>query len=543
MYFQRIGASGFVLGSIRTVEAPHAPGLRLRFSMLVDGTREAIDKRIRTILPGDNGAIASALITGKRDTISTPVNEAMYVSGLAHVLSISGYHMAVVAGIMFFTLRALFALMPAFGNRHPIKKWAALAALGAAAFYLVLSGAEVATQRSFIMIAIVLIGVMVDRPTLTFRTLTVAAFGVLLLAPEAVIHPSFQMSFAATLALVAGYQQGLPWMSKGGDTPLAAKIALWGGREIVGLLIVSLLAGTATIPYIAYHFHRISPYGVIANLIAMPVVSAWIMPVGILGLMIMPLGLDGFCWRLMGGGIEWMTFVALWVTSFPGALGRIAAFGAGPLLVCTAGLVVLCLFKTPLRFIGAFLIAGAAILMVRAPQPDVLIAADGSAIALRGENGRLSMVKSGSDVFAFREWLAADADARTPKDATLGEGIRCDAAGCVGKLRDGSLIAIAKTVEAFEEDCRRAVLVVSVRDAPPGCAAVVIDRNVWRRSGAMALRRRGEEFEITATRSPGYDRPWARAVAGQEQATVPGGTMPARPRDATPRTDDLDAGD
>jgi competence protein ComEC len=122
MYFQRIGASGFVLGSIRTVEAPHAPGLRLRFSMLVDGTREAIDKRIRTILPGDNGAIASALITGKRDTISTPVNEAMYVSGLAHVLSISGYHMAVVAGIMFFTLRALFALMPAFGNRHPIKK-------------------------------------------------------------------------------------------------------------------------------------------------------------------------------------------------------------------------------------------------------------------------------------------------------------------------------------------------------------------------------------------------------------------------------------
>src|SRR5262245_28058643 len=124
--------------------------------------------------------------------------------------------MAVVAGLMFFVFRALFALMPAFSSRHPIKKWAALAALAAAAFYLLLSGAEVATQRSFIMIGIVLIGVMVDRPTLTFRTLTVAAFGVLLLAPEAIVHPSFQMSFAATLALVAGYQQGLPWMSKGG---------------------------------------------------------------------------------------------------------------------------------------------------------------------------------------------------------------------------------------------------------------------------------------------------------------------------------------
>jgi competence protein ComEC len=122
MYFQRIGASGFVLGPIRTVDAPHPPGLRLRYASLIDGMREAIDKRIRAVLPDDKGAIASALITGKRDTISTPVNEAMYVSGLAHVLSISGYHMAVVAGVVFFALRALFALTPAFSNRHPIKK-------------------------------------------------------------------------------------------------------------------------------------------------------------------------------------------------------------------------------------------------------------------------------------------------------------------------------------------------------------------------------------------------------------------------------------
>jgi len=543
MYFQRIGASGFVLGRVRTAVAPHAPGLRLRYAAVMDGMREAIDKRIRAVLPGDKGAIASALITGKRDTISTPVNEAMYVSGLAHVLSISGYHMAVVAGLMFFGFRAAFALMPAFSSRHPIKKWAALAALAAAAFYLLLSGAEVATQRSFIMIGIVLIGVMVDRPTLTFRTLTVAAFGVLLLAPEAIVHPSFQMSFAATLALVAGYQQGLPWMSKGGDTPLAAKIALWGGREIAGLLLVSLLAGTATIPYIAYHFHRISPYGVLANLMAMPVVSAWVMPAGVLGLISMPLGFDGLWWRLMGHGIEWMISVALWVTSFPGAVGRMAAFGTGPLLLCTAGLVVLCLLKTPLRFIGGLLISGAIVLMLRAPQPDVLIAADGSAAAVRGENGRFSVVKSGSDLFALREWLAADADARAPNDSTLGEGIRCDPAGCVGKLRDGSLVAIARTTEAFEEDCRRAVLVVSARDAPPGCAALVVDRQVWRRSGAMALRRLGERFEITTTRPLGFDRPWRRAVAPENDAPAPPRGMPPQPRDATPREEDLEAGD
>src|SRR5262249_20773693 len=233
MYFQRIGASGFVLAHVRKEEAPHAARLLVRYLTVLDGLRDKIHNRISAVLPGDTGAIASAFITGKRDALSPQVNEAMYVSGLAHVLSISGYHMAVVAGVMFFAIRALFAFFPAFANRYPIKKWAACAALAVAAFYLLLSGAEVATQRSFIMIAIVLIGVLVDRQTLTFRSITVAALGVLMLAPEAVVHPSFQMSFAATLALVAGYQHGLPWMSHGGETPLAARIALWGGREMV----------------------------------------------------------------------------------------------------------------------------------------------------------------------------------------------------------------------------------------------------------------------------------------------------------------------
>jgi len=141
-----------VLGRIRNAEPPHAPTFGLRYSTLIDGMRAAVDKRMHAVLPGDKGSIASALITGTRDAISTQVNEAMYISGLGHVLSISGYHMAVVAGIMFFAMRALFALLPAFANRHPIKKWAALAALAVAGFYLLLSGAEVATQRSFIMI-------------------------------------------------------------------------------------------------------------------------------------------------------------------------------------------------------------------------------------------------------------------------------------------------------------------------------------------------------------------------------------------------------
>ena len=154
LYFQRIGATGFVTGAIKVETAPSAPGLRLRFLSTIDGMRDAIDRRIRAVVPGDAGAIASALITGKRDALSTPVNDAMFISGLGHVLSISGYHMAVVAGVVFFVFRAGLALIPGIALRHPIKKWGALAALLAATFYLVLSGAEVATQRSFIMIGI-----------------------------------------------------------------------------------------------------------------------------------------------------------------------------------------------------------------------------------------------------------------------------------------------------------------------------------------------------------------------------------------------------
>jgi competence protein ComEC len=404
----------------------------------------------------------------------------MYISSLAHVLSISGYHMAVVAGVVFFVLRAFLALIPGLANRRPIKKWSAFVALIAATLYLALSGAEVATQRSFIMIAIVLVGVMLDRPALTMRTLTVAALLVLVLAPEAVVHPSFQMSFAATLALLAVYQHGLPWTTAGADTSLGARVALWGGREIASLILASLVAGLATTPYAAYHFHRLAPYGVIANLLAMPVVSAWVMPMGLLGLIAIPFGFDSALWWLMGYGIDWMDTVALWVASLPGAVGRMHAFGTGPLLLGTAGIVIVCLFKTPLRWVGAIVGVIACLWALSTPRPDVLVAADGRSFAIRDASGQLVITRTGGDTFATREWLAADGDARLVNDPGVGKGIACDPAGCVGKLADGRLVALAKMPEAFEEDCVRAAIIVAQRDPPPDCAAFVIDRKLRR---------------------------------------------------------------
>jgi competence protein ComEC len=476
LYFQRIGASGFVHGAVKVVTPPAEEGWRLRAVTSVENVRDAIDMRIRSVLSGDVGSIASALITGKRDAITPYLYDAMFVSGIGHVLSISGYHMAVVAGIVFFILRALLALIPGVTDRMPVKKWAALGALVVTALYLVLSGAEVATQRSFIMIAIVLIGVVLDRPVLTLRTVTIAALVVLFLAPEAVVHPSFQMSFAATLALIAAYAYGQPLARAGADSPLATRAALWGVNEIVSLLLASLIACLATTPYAAYHFHRLAPYGVIANLLAMPVVSAWVMPMGILGVVAIPFGFDAFFWRQMGYGIEWMDTVALWVASLPGAFGRVTSFGSGPLLLATAGLLAIGLLKTPLRWSGAVFVVLAIILAARTPVPDVLVAADGRTFAVRSANGKLAFHRTGSDTFATREWLASDADGRDVNDKGLGECIACDPSGCIGKLADGRVVSYAFAPDAFEEDCRRAAIIVATRDAPPDCEAIVIGR-------------------------------------------------------------------
>ena len=541
LFFQGIAASGFVMGTIKAAEPKASSGFALRYAAFMQGLRDAIDARIRSRLDGDERAIATALLTGRRDAISTPVNDAMFISGLGHVLSISGYHMAVVAGVVFFAVRALLALIPGLAVSAPIKKWSAAAALVAAAFYLLLSGAEVATQRSFFMTAVVLIAVMVDRRAITFRTLAVAAMIVLVMAPEALVHPSFQMSFAATLGLVALVQIGMPKLFATPDHSATARIALWGGRELVTLLLASLVAGLATTPYAAFHFHRVTPYGVLANLGAMPVVSALVMPAGLLGLLAMPFGLDGFFWWLMGIGIDWMIAVSEWVANLPGAIGRIAAFGTGPLLAASAGVILMGLLRTPLRWSGAVVLACSIIWALAVRQPDILIAGDGHTVAVRGKDARLHLMHFTKDAFLQKEWLAADADARAAGDPSLADGISCDDAGCVVEMAAGGLVAQSLRSDALADDCERATLVVTSRQAPKDCAAAVVDPARLQRQGGLVLWRKADGFAVEAVRPRGYDRPWSPALAGDSDGdlTIPSRPAPPRGSDATPSESDL----
>jgi competence protein ComEC len=508
-YFQGLGATGFALGSAKAAPTSEQVPMSLAARATVERMRRALASRIHALLPGETGAIAAALVTGIRDAISPETSEAMRVSGLYHMLSISGLHMALVSGALFFFIRGGLALVPRLALRYPIKKWAAIAALFGVSFYLMLSGAEVATQRSFIMIAIVLGGVLVDRPAISVRTLAAAAFGVLVLQPEAVLTPSFQMSFAATLALVALYERYIPVMAIP-PVPGSGAFAYFTERVLRWLVLgiaTSFLAGLATAAYVAFHFHRVAPFSVLANLLAMPLISLVIMPFGLLAVLLLPFGYDIYAWKVMGAGIDGMLTVAHWVAAIPGADGRFAAFSTGALLLITLGILMLALPATRIRLAGLPLLVAGFFLAMTAPRPDVLVDAEGAIAAVRMGDGRLSILDARRARFAAESWLAADGDRRKASEE-LAQAFICDARGCMGRLADGTKIAVARRQEAFADDCRDAALVITSLEAPAACGAPMIDGRTLATTGAIALYRANGRWIAEPARAPEAERAW-----------------------------------
>jgi competence protein ComEC len=209
--------------------------------------------------------------------------------------------------------------------------------------------------------------------------------------------------------------------------------------------------------------------------------------------------------------------VTEWVAALPGAIGRMAAFGIGPLIAATAGIILLGLLRTPLRWLGVMVLAVAVVWALVVPQPDILISADGHNVGVRGKDGRLHLMRTAKDAFLLKEWLAADADSRQPADGSLADGVSCDPAGCVTQLPDGTFVALARRADALADDCARAALVVTTRQAPAACAASVIEIERLRRQGALALRRTRDGFAVDAIRPKGIDRPWSPAVPGDAE--------------------------
>ncbi len=510
-FFAGVGASGFVIGKVGEGQAGEAPlGVRLRAGL--DRVRSMISERIRAAIPGPSGAIADALVTGKRDGIPEGLNEAMRAAGLYHILSISGFHMALVAALVFALVRGGLALVPSLALKRHVKAWAALAALAVSTGYLVISGAEVATQRSWIMIAVVLIGVALDRGALTLRSLAIAALVVLAIAPESLLGPSFQMSFAATLALVSGYVTLRPWAEMQASDPAGlGRTLLLVTNGVIGLAASSFVASLATTPYAAFHFNTVHLYGVAGNLLGAPIVEFIVMPLQILALLLWPFGWDKPVWALAGLGIDLFVRVAEWVASWPG--GRIIVPSARPagLLVLSAGMILVAVLSTPLRWAGVpVMLLGLAMAPGGTPAA-IIIDGEGTTVAARAEDGTLRVVSPRGNRFAVQRWLHAEGDGRNAADESLTAGVRCDALGCTMVLPGGGRIAVPRHSDAVGDDCREARIVVTRYPLPPTCAAMVVDLNALAWTGAVRLHRDSEHWRVEAARPEGATRPWFRS--------------------------------
>lgn len=505
-WFLGLGAVGTVLGPARLMEpAPDGTGWNLA------ALRARITARILAVLPGDVGGVAAALVTGETLGISAPLLAAYRDSGLAHLLSISGLHMSLLAGMVFFVVRGGLALLPGVALYRPIKKWAAAVALAVTFFYLLLSGAPVPAQRSFLMTGLALVAVLADRAALTLRLVAWAAVAVLVSVPESLTGPSFQMSFAAVVALISGYERLTPllarWRQAGG------RWLGWGLVYLGGLVASSLLAGGATSVYGAYHFNRLALWSVVANLLAVPLTGAVVMPFAIAGLVLMPLGLEALALVPMGWGIAAVNRVAEAVAALPLAAVSLPPLPLWGLVVFTLGGLWLCLWRTGWRLWGlAPMLVGLAGFWIGTP-PDLVVDGRGYAFGVRQADGSL-LVNRGGRILreTWNRRAGPLSSARWPKGATSPDRrLSCAGKACVYRI-DARAVALILDEDGVDGACAGKAAVVSAVPLRGRCRDVglVVDRfDLWRRGAHALWALPGGGWRVETMVDIQGDRPWS----------------------------------
>ena len=532
-WFRGLGAVGSVLGAPEVRPPPHPPDRWLALAAAVDRARNDVAQRIAAAIGGQAGALAAALVTGKRGLVEEETSAALRGAGIFHIVAISGLHMVLAAGTFFWLVRALLALSPALALTLPIKKIAAVAAMAGAGAYCVFSGAAVSTERALIMILIMLGAVLFDRPALSMRNLALAALVVLAREPEALLGPSFQMSYAAVAGLIAAaeWARTRPVEPDAGFVPWPVRRVF---RAVQGLAATTVVASLATAPFAAYHFHTAYPLGLLGNLLALPVVSLAVMPLAVLGALAYPFGLDRPLWWMMGLGLDAVLAVADLVSGLAGATVPVPAFGAAALGLLALALVAATLFVSALRW-TALAPAALGLWLAATPwRPDLYVDRTGAGAALRGPTGL--MVVGRSSAFVIGQWLKADGDPREPDDPDLRAGVRCDPLGCVGGTGPRTVAVVADR-RAFAEDCARAAVVVSRLRAPPDCAALVFDAPFLAGHGAVALRWTQAGPQVVTARGKDERRPWTRIrapAAPPPPAPVPSAGAEAEPSEPAP---------
>lgn len=486
-WFARLGAVGYS----RVPLMGAAPADEGRAGLAVFRLRMAASARIRTHLPGDTGGFAAAVTTGDRSAISQSAVEALRITNLAHLLAISGLHMGLLTAVVFGALRIGLAAIPYVALRWPTRGIAAVGALIAAAGYLALSGGNVATQRAFIMVAVALAALMLGRRALSLRAVAVAATIVLVLRPEVLLSPGFQMSFAATTALVAVFSWlrdvEMNWVPR-------------GLKPAFGVFVSSLVAGLATAPIAAAHFNAFAHYGLIANLLSVPLMGVLVIPAAVLAAVLAPLGLEAIPLWAMGLGLDWILGVAHTVAGWDGARGYVISPAGAVLPLVALGFLLLVIWQGRGRWLGVPVMAAGFALWQVASRPDVLVADTGALVGqLTAEGRALSKAKGAG--FVARSWLEND-----------GEGL--DQAGSAKLWPEGGAVrhlSGKRAVAAFE-GCRPGELVVASTAMPveADIACLALDPQKLRQTGALALTQTPDGWQITSARQVAGDRLWSQ---------------------------------
>ncbi|NQE64118.1 ComEC/Rec2 family competence protein [Caulobacter sp. RHG1] len=512
-WFDSIGGVGFVIGDIGPARLDPAP-LRLRITMAVNAFRWSLAQRILARMGPRSGGLGAAMVTGHEAWISEDQTEAMRASGLAHIISISGLHMAIVGGFVFAAIRLGVAAWPWLALRAPGKKIAAMAGLIAVLGYLVISGAPPPAERAAITASVAFLAILFDRRAITLHGLALAALLILVLKPETAGEPGFQMSFAATAALVA-LAESWPQPVKEISTPWWIRWPQAAMTWLAASVAASLVAGLATAPFAMQHFNRVAVWGLPANLAVAPLSSFVIMPFLALGTLLEPFGLGGPFLAVAGWGVDGMVGIANGFADAHGAQRIVASAPPQVLIVAFLGLMILCLWRGRLRWIGAP-IALAVALWPRPAPPDAWIANDGAAAAVRSGDAaillRTDAKRFGAELWARRRGLE-------PATWSL---YACDKRICAPSLGAPVQLSLAWSrrtpdAETLAGLCVKSEVVVirgpAPERVPPLCAeTVLLTAEDFSRGGAAELYRRPDGWRIVWAQPLRGDRPWSHML-------------------------------
>ncbi len=510
-WFDRLGAVGYARTPIietASEDGRSGGGWRARVFAL----RVHLSRAIQSALPGRNGGFASAILTGDRSGVDPAALQTLRASNLAHLLAISGLHMGLLTGFVFASIRYGLALVPGMALRHPTKKYAAGVALVAGFAYLALSGANVATQRAFIMTAVVLIAVLIDRPAFTLRSVALAAMIVLVIRPESLTEAGFQMSFAATTGLIAVFEwlRGRAWWRE-------SQSARWSYlRPVIGVAVTSTVAGLATAPISAFHFNTLSQYGLIANVLAVPAMGLVVMPAAVIAGLLAPLGLAAPAFWVMNLGIEYILQVAAFVAGLDGSLRGIPSGPPASLALVVLGGIFIVLWLGRARLLGIVPVFLGLVIWSQQSRPDILISDNGRLFGIRGAEGLVLNSEKGNS-FSADSWLENDGDLADQAAAFARPGMqRSKGYAAMEVARLGSFVYFGSKMpgDRANDACREAAILLapSLRDAPGGhCLFIGAER--LGQDGAMAIRIVDGRPDIEGAKSANRRRPWTRDQA------------------------------